>query len=323
MEQKGYYDIKAVSASSLKWFEISPLYFKKMLDKEIEQAPQRFFEFGTQVHMKLLEPARFEQEYCTLEFRTPSSEQQKQFCIDYLMYPAKKIEEKAVYAYKKNYVSKESDDKIKEKSVKLKEQLHDYIQYLKKRTEVKDVLSKSVWQSLDEIYATVHKHEKAHDLLTDIDNKDIFYANEFEIMWTYPGYDLPCKSAIDRLIIGHTNKTIKIVDIKTTQLLHEFKEHFNDLKYYRQMAYYWLAIAWYFKNVLNRDDFDDYTHETYIIGIQKKDIIECKVYQISEPQITNGFNEVVNIIDDLQWHWKNDKWEYSKKYYEGNLIEII
>ena len=323
MEQKDYYSIKAISASSLKWFEVSPLYFRKMLDKEIEQISQKYFEFGTQVHMKLLEPERFDKEYCTLDFKTPTSEQQKQFCLDYLQYPAKKIEDKAIYAYKQSYVSKESDDKIKEKAVKLKEQLHNYIQYLKRRTEFKDILSKSVWESLNDIKNTVHNHIKANELLTNTDNKDIFYANEFEIMWEYPKLGLPCKSAIDRLVIDHTNKIIKLVDIKTTQYLHEFKEHFEDLKYYRQLAYYWMAIAWYFKNELKIDNFDEYTHETYIIAIQKKDTTECKVFSINEKYLNEGLEEIEQLIEKIDWHWKNEQWEYTVDYYKGTYIEVL
>jgi hypothetical protein len=46
MEEKEYYSIKAVSSSSLAWFEKSPLYFRMKLDKEIEESNQRYFEFG-------------------------------------------------------------------------------------------------------------------------------------------------------------------------------------------------------------------------------------------------------------------------------------
>lgn len=323
MEQKSYYDIKAISASSLKWFEQSPLYFRKMLDKELEQAPQRFFEFGTQAHMKILEPERFEKEYCTLDFKTPSSEQQKQFALDYVSYPAKKVEDKAIAAYKQNYASKESDDKIKEKAVKLKEQLHDYIQYLKKRTEVKDVLNKSTWNKLEEINDLVHKHIKATELLFTELTENMFVANEFEIMWEFPTKGLPCKSAIDRLVIDHNNKIIKLVDIKTTSNIAEFKERFIELKYSRQLAFYWMAIAWYFKNTLNRDDFFDYKKESYIVCIGKGDLQEVKVYEVSENTLTQGYDSMMDLIEKLDWHWKNELWDFSADYYKGDYIEIL
>ena len=323
MAVQSYFDIKAISASSLKWFEQSPLYFRKMLDKEIEQAPQRFFEFGTQAHMKILEPERFEKEYCTLDFKTPSSEQQKKFCEDYVSFPAKKVEDKAVYAYKNNYVSKESDDKIKEKAVKLKEQLHDYIQYLKKRTEVKDVLNRSTWAKLEDINNLVHNHIKAKELLFSDISENIFVANEFEIMWEFPTKGLPCKSAIDRLIIDHNTKTIKLVDIKTTSNIAEFKQRFQELKYSRQMAFYWMAIAWYFKNTLNRDDFFEYTQETYIVCIGKGDLQEVKVYELTIDTLNEGYDSMLKLIEELEWHWKNELWEHSRDYYTGNYMEKL
>lgn len=324
MEQKSYYDIKAISASSLKWFEVSPLYFKKMLDKEIEQAPQRFFEFGTQVHMKILEPERFEKEFTCLDVTKPSSEQQTKFCQDYLSYPSKKVADKALYAYKQNYKTTESDEKIKDKAVAMKEKLHDYIMYLKKRTEVKDVLNKSAWNKIQEIDQLVRKHIKANELLfSDITNENVFAANEFEILWDFPTKDLPCKSAIDRLVIDHTNKIIKLVDIKTTGNLAEFKQRFEELKYSRQMAFYWMAIAWYFKNTLKRDDFFEYKQETYIVCIGKGDLQEVKVYEVSTDTLTEGYDSMINLIEQLEWHWKNDLWEYTEEYYTGNYIEKL
>jgi hypothetical protein len=39
---------------------------------------------------------------------------------------------------------------------------------------------------------------------------------------------------IDRLVIDETNKVIKLIDIKTTSFISDFKDHFEELKYYKK-----------------------------------------------------------------------------------------
>ena len=51
---KNYYKEERVSSSSLKWFQISPLYFKKMLSKELETADEQWAQRGRQIHMFIL-----------------------------------------------------------------------------------------------------------------------------------------------------------------------------------------------------------------------------------------------------------------------------
>src|SRR5208283_4368269 len=136
MTEKEYYQEKRVSSSSLKWFESSPLFFRKMLDKEIEQETKRYFEIGKKIHMKLLEPEEYEKNYIYLEFDTPKSENQRKFCEDYIQLPYKLAGERMVEAYKRNYnVEKLSEDKIKERADELKRDLSKYITYLKRRGE--------------------------------------------------------------------------------------------------------------------------------------------------------------------------------------------
>ena len=81
--------------------------------------------------------------------------------------------------------------------------------------------------------------------------------NEFHINWEFPktfqNYQLSCKSLLDRLIIDHTEKKIILVDLKTTADVNNFKHSIEEYDYRRQLAYYWLAIHWYFKYELQKD----------------------------------------------------------------------
>jgi len=319
MTEKEYFNEKRVSSSSLKWFEISPLYFKKMLDKEIEQLPMRWLEIGKKVHMKLLENEEFNKNYIFLDYSTPKSENQRKFCEDYITYRSKKMEDKLIYAYKNNYTAdKLPKEKIIEKARELKQQLSKYISYLKKRSEYKDILTYSDHKLINDLEQCVKDHIAANRLiyLTDEDRmNNIEEYNEKVIFFNFLGID--CKSMIDRMIVDYNNKIIKLIDIKTTVNLGKFNDSFEELKYYRQLAFYWLAIYYQYP------EFREYKHETYIIGLQKGDIPECKVFNIEESWLSKGLDEIESILPEISWHYETNQWNHTRSYYENNGIEKL
>lgn len=315
MTEKEYYSEKRVSSSSLKWFEISPLFFRKMLDKEIEQETKRYFEIGKKIHMKILEPNEFDKNYIYLDYETPKSENQRKFCEDYITCRGDK-KTKLIYAYKQNYTAdKLSDEKIIEKATELHKGLSKYVTYLKKRSEVKDVLTYTDNTLINECDRLAHDHIAARDLLFITDpfaNIEMF--NEQVVFFDWMG--VQCKSMLDRIVIDHTNKVIKLIDLKTTSNLGEFEHSFEEFSYYRQMSFYWGAI-------LSNWKYPDYTHETYIVGFQKGDLPECRVFSINENWLQRGLDEIEILLPKIKWHFDNNQWEHKKEYYDNNGIEVL
>ena len=318
MKEKEYYDKKGVSSSSLKWYEISPAYFKKRIDKEIEDLKTIWLERGKKIHMRILEPTEFEKNYITLDYELPKSEKQKQFCEDYVMSPGRKVEDKAYEAYIKNYEAKGKEETIRERAKELKESLHPYIMYLTKRTEVKDVLTLTDTTLIEESFKTVQNHKVAHALLLE-EPTGAETFNEYPIFWKHP-IGLDCKSMIDRLVIDHKGQVIKLIDIKTTSFLSDFRTHFDELKYYRQLAFYWMAIFYEFPSLAEK-----YRHETYIVAINTKveTLIETKVFKIEESDLLKGLDEIESLLSDIKWSSENDKWDFSRIYYEGDGTEKL
>jgi hypothetical protein len=316
MEEKQYYSEKRISSSSLKYFDQSPLAFKRFLDKEIDQLEKSYFAKGKQIHMAILEPKLFKKNYTHLDFETPSSAQQKQFCEDYIQ------TNDLTLAYKNNYKTTVKDEKILELANELKDKLSKYVEYLQKRKQFKDILSNSDWERIKDLKENCQKHKKAKELLfeDDLDTRTIL--NEFVIMWEHPVYKLPCKSMIDRLIIDHNNKKVTLIDLKTANTFNDFKGRCNEFSYFRQMAFYWLAVNWYFVNELKLN-FDEYTKETYIVALKTVDDPEVKVYNINEQYLKDGWLELTETFTLLAWHWENDKWEYTRSYYIGDGDEKL
>lgn len=318
-----YYDIKRVSNSSLKWFEVSPKFFRMMLDKEIDQENEFIFKRGKMVHSYLLQPKEFEQEYVFLDYETPKSQQQKSFCETYARAKKGTEDEKLLKAYKESYTIKENDDKILEKANVLRNQFKEYIKSIK-LSPIKIVLPKSSLEKLQDIKKEILNHKVASNLIiTDIktilstDNIEIH--NEFEIYFEYQGVE--CKAMLDRVILDHTNKIIKLVDLKTSVDYDIFNDKLFYYKYYRQLAFYWLALSEYCKK--NDIDINDYKKESFIVVVNMKEPTEVKVYKLLDNTINQGKIEIDNLIIKLKWHFDNNLWDYPYNYYEGEGIEEL
>lgn len=326
MEEKQYYKEKRISSSSLKYFEQSPSTFKKFIDSELEQVEKSYLDRGKQIHMAILEPDEFKKNYTAVDFEVPKSEQQKQFCEDYIkLIGDSKISDHAVIleedalckAYVENYKTAKYNDKTITLAKELKNKLGRYIEYLIKRKQFKDILPWSDWNRITNLKEGIVKHKLAKELLhlDELSTKQAW--NELQIFWEDPLYKLQCKSMIDRLIVDEENKEIILVDIKTANSFKDFKERCRDFGYFRQMAFYWFAIYWWAQNTLNKD-YKDYTAKTYIVALKTVDDPDVKVFPIEEQYLSEGLDDMRSIMGDIAWHFEEDKWEHSKKYYTGD-----
>jgi hypothetical protein len=145
VQAKKYYSVPYISSSSLKWFEISPLYCWKRMQGEITDLDKSYLSLGKQIHLKLLEPEEFEKCYTYLDFKTPTSKQQA-FCERYVALINSLEEQKnaMIQAYSDNYiVTNLSEKAILQAAEKLYESNSEYIRYLTVKGDYREVLSKS------------------------------------------------------------------------------------------------------------------------------------------------------------------------------------
>jgi len=328
-----------ISNSALGNILISSKYFKKYIDRELDEDTPPYMELGTKLHMFLLEPTEFSKNYIYLDVTKPRGEKQQAFC-EYISNSSLKDEKlKIKTAYELNYSTKgKSEQKLEEESTLLYDNLKEYIDYLKKTKEYKDILNWSTFSFLREAKAEAKKHIAASELLftedSFIDNPNVFEKNEFRIYWEYSkilfnNEPIVLKSIIDRLYIDHDQKVIKLIDLKTSSHLYDFHESYKTFKYYRQMAFYWKGIEYFFTKHFEDKNINEYTRETYIIGIQTpdnrwKDLpTECKVFPIDNNDLEEGNKEIDDLLLQIQWHTDNNKWEHSRSYYENKGLEPI
>ncbi len=328
-----------ISASALGYFKIDPKYFKNYIDRALDEETPKYMELGTQLHMYILEPEEFQKNYTYLDVTKPKGNNQNEFCDIVANSKLADQTDKVVNAYKLVYACKsKSEDKIKQEALLLYNKLSEYVNYLQKRKEYKDVLNKSTINYLREAKYQAERHCAVNDYIFDKDtiiaSPNVFTANELFILWEHPtimynGSKLVLKSFIDRLYIDHDKKVIKLIDLKTSSNLHDFRESYEKYEYNRQMAFYWSAIEYYFKHEFSDKDINEYTRETFITAVQTpnhfgKDYpIRWKMFPLEEKDIQEGHNNVEEILNEIKWHMDEGKWDHTRHYYENNGLEKI
>ena len=323
-----YEDLSRISNSNIGlYLKKGPKYLKDTLDGKNESMKAKYLEKGTMIHMYLLQPDEFWQTYEILDFETPSSKQQLLFAQTYVNSCEIEPNSRVLSAYQEAYSTKgKSDDKSLSEGLELVEKLKDYIQYLQiEKTTVKKVISWADLNMLKEIKTNVEAHKLANELLFGQPDT-VEQHNEFHINWTFPttfeGIEMECKSLLDRVIFDDVNKHIILIDIKTTVDVNDFAHSIDQFDYYRQLAYYWAAIHWYYFYIKGIT-LEEYTYSTYIIAIQNNGSNEVKVFRMDSEVIESKLKIISNTLQKIAWHKVNNSWDHSKEYYLGDGSEPI
>jgi hypothetical protein len=323
-----YEDLTRISNSNIGWFlKKGPRYLKEMLDGK-EGLKASFLDKGTMIHEYILQPEEFWKDYIILDFAVPKVKQQKDLLEFYanakMVDPLASEDDILLMSYNSAYSNNKSIDKRIQEAKELVELYQNYIEYFKNK-DSKKVISFADLNMLKTIKKNMEDHKKANELLFKYP-ETFEVHNEFHINWEYPNAstlgDLPCKSLLDRVMIDYTNKKIILVDIKTTVDVYNFKHSVEEFDYCRQLAYYWLAIHWYFKNELKLN-IEEYEYETYIIAVQSHDGYEVRVFKFNPKAIEERLVTIDYAIKRIAWHKNNNLWDHMKEYYDEDGAEII
>lgn len=323
-----YEDLTRISNSNIGWFlKKGPRYLKEMLDGK-EGLKASFLDKGTMIHEYILQPEEFWKDYIILDFAVPKVKQQKDLLEFYstarLVDPFASEDDILIMSYEAAYNNNKSKEKKIQEAKELVELYQNYIEYFRNK-DSKKVISFADFNMLKAIKKNMEDHKKANELLFNYP-ETFEVHNEFHINWEYPNAsslgDLPCKSLLDRVMIDHTNKKIILVDIKTTADVYNFKHSVEEFDYCRQLAYYWLAIHWYFKNELKLN-IEEYEYETYIIAVQSHDGYEVRVFKFNPKTVEERLVAIDYAIKRIAWHKDNNLWDHMKEYYDEDGAEMI
>lgn len=318
-----YSDRTRISNSNIGWFlNKGPAFLHKMLTEDMPEDKNPVLERGTMIHEYLLQPEEFQKDYVIWDKSRPTTAQQEKFCQE-LAFTTEIEPEKALKsAYEASYATKRlTDQTVLEKATQLKNELSDYIEYLKANDERKPI---SMWdyKMLSTIKDNIESHKLAKQLLsTNVklsERKEIYH--EFHINWELLG--VRCKSLLDSITFDYEKKLCTIMDLKTTQKLWHFEESMNMYDYCRQLMYYTLAAQWYLVNEKN-EDAEKWRFEWYIIGIDTTGTYDIRVFKFTDEQVDGRYTTIANALLEIKWHQDNDLWEHSMNYYTGDGSEQL
>lgn len=321
-----YEDMTRVSNSNIGWYlKNGPCYLKDMLDGVAEGISGSFFEKGTMIHEYILQPEEFWKDYVILDFETPKIKQQKDFCDSYVkesqLDPLSDENTIILKSYNNAYSNSKPYVKKLEEGKFILATYSKYIEYLKVPSD-KKVISFNDVNMLKKIKDNLQKHKKANELLFALpDTYESF--NEFHINWEPNIEGVKCKSLIDRVCFDHVNKKIILIDLKTTQNVYNFAHSVEEYDYFRQIAYYGLAIQWYMANELNLNT-EDYDLEAYIIAIGKDKNNEIRVFDMNKKKVLSEKVDLIKqTLQKISYHIKTDNWDHSVEYYENDGVESL
>lgn len=316
-----YSDSSRISNSAIGWFlKKGPRYLKDMLDGKEEGISGKYLEKGTMIHMYLLQPDEFWHNYMIIDYEKPKTAQQIAFCERYFHSTELLEEDKLLDAYKSAYSGNNmSKDAMLKKAKELQLKFAEYIEFLDKN-QTFTVISFADLNMLKRIEENINNHKKAKDLLTNNPGWDC--NNEFHINWESEKQKISCKSLLDRVKIDFVNKKIILIDLKTTADVYNFKHSVEEYDYYRQIAFYILALTWYMSDLgYNIEEFD---LEAYIIAIQSNGNNEVRVFNmLNEKELLDRKDLIADTLTEISYHYQTGNWDHTREYYEGNGTESL
>lgn len=161
-------------------------------------------------------------------------------------------------------------------------------------------------------------------------NEIIEILHQVDIYFEYMDED--CKALLDGIRIDHLEKTIEPFDLKTSKSVHDFQTSYLQYGYYRQCAFYLIAIH------SKKSPVKKYIDQGYTILPFKFIVVENKlssshpaiIYETSrwdrkagiEGGIANGkyYKGINQLIEEYKFHRDNNYWDLTKDLLESKGI---
>lgn len=177
--------------------------------------------------------------------------------------------------YQPNYKPQTRYDRIAKYS--------DYYDTLKSG---KKIVSKKDWDDAVEMARIFRTDPYLKDLFGTKNTEEVeyIYQAQFKTMMTVAGRDVEVKIMPDLMVVNHREKTIQLVDLKTSSMpAYDFPEHFAKMRYDIQGELYGDVM---YKIIKNDDVYRNYTILPYLFtDVSRTDMVPVTW----EIDLINGF----------------------------------
>ena len=311
------------SYSSLNRLLFSPkLFYKDYILKERETKMEKHLIEGRLIHLLLLEPDRFNEEFVMTPLKMPSDSVKRVLrnvnskIIDPNNYvKLKDLDDQILKALKEEnlYQSFKEDSKRLDKIVT--EESQEYFKFL--QTTGKTIIDADTFARCMDRVVIIRANDDVTKLLmqeaTDFEMDTIQVYNEKKLQCDLSDYKFGLKGIIDKYIVDDESKTITIVDLKTTaKPLENFAETVDFYNYWLQAAVYSLLVI---KNVDEKQQ--DYKIIFKFVVIDKYD--QVYVFPVSEETLLRWMNELNRALQLANYHYSERKYDLPYDFANGNV----
>ena len=311
------------SYSSLNRLLFSPkLFYRDYILKERETKMDKHLIEGRLIHLLLLEPDRFNEEFVMTPLKMPSDSVKRVLrnvsskIVDPNNYvKLKDLDDQILKALKEEnlYQSFKEDSKRLDKIVT--EESEEYFKFL--QTTGKTIIDADTFAHCMDRVVLIRANDEVTKLLmqqgTDWDLDHIQVYNEKKLKCNLNDYKFGLKGIIDKYIIDDEAKTITIVDLKTTaKPLENFAETVDFYNYWLQAAVYSLLVI---KNVDEKQQ--DYKIIFKFVVIDKYD--QVYVFPVSEETLLRWMNELNRALQLANYHYSERKYDLPYDFANGNV----
>lgn len=186
----------------------------------------------------------------------------------------------------------------------------------------KSVVTVNLVSKAEQIVEKLRGHSYTYEYVNARTEKGIDVFNELPILFEVDG--VPYKSMLDKVIIDHSTKTIKVLDFKTSWSSEEPQYSYLKFGYYLQAALYDYALEQWAKE----HNLSNYKIEPMVyIFCDTSGFADPVVLQLSDKDISAGWNGfkirgyeyrgLRDIMNDIAWHVETTNWSTSKAIFDA------
>lgn len=320
MSEQNYYAKEDISNSDLGELKMSPRRFVMRKQQEM-QTKSGAMQLGTLIHQFTLEPENFVMADVEPVGGKMGEYIKAYFELEKSGIPEDKISDTAYRAAQ--YKESHSKPNTVYKSFRNKPENVAFYEFLKK-ADGKIALNNKDKQIIEGCLMSLRSHVVANKLLFAENGENIESFNEKEMYFEQEGVN--CKSKLDRVIVNHNDKTVTLVDLKTTSsqvygecislntktgvLLRDwhvtgFMYSCLQYSYHRQLAFYENAL---------QAEYPDYTVESFIIAIDTKGSYDCAIYKLPNEWLVEGREEIKCLLSEYKHYKQSNVWDVKQGY---------
>lgn len=146
---------------------------------------------------------------------------------------------------------------------------------------------------------------------------------------------IPCKGLLDLVLIDHDKKEIQPCDLKSIATnIYEFEQKFYNHNYFRQCAFYHMAVEYWLQNEAP-EQIKDYKvlPFKFIVTPKSDNGYPALIFNVSEETLSAGLDGkyyngkwypgLFKLLADYAWHKEMNFWDVPKDIYESGYSKTL